>query len=43
METKHLRAARRFAEADAIRDELHGQGIVIEDSAGDTRWWVGER
>ena len=38
---RELRAARRFAEADAIRDELHAQGVVIEDSAGGTtRWWV---
>ena len=40
---RELRAARRFAEADAIRDELHAQGIVIEDSAGGTRWWVQEQ
>jgi cysteinyl-tRNA synthetase len=40
---RELRAARRFAEADAIRDELHAQGIVIEDSAGGTRWWAHEQ
>ena len=37
-----LRAARRFAEADAIRDELHAQGIVIEDANCGTRWRVHE-
>jgi cysteinyl-tRNA synthetase len=34
-----LRAARRFAEADAIRDQLASTGIVIEDTATGTRWW----
>ena len=34
-----LRDARRFSEADAIRDELAGDGIVIEDTATGTRWW----
>jgi cysteinyl-tRNA synthetase len=34
---KH-RAERRYAEADAIRDDLARRGIVIEDSAGRTRW-----
>jgi len=33
-----LRKARRFAEADAIRDELAQAGIVIEDVAGGSRW-----
>ncbi|HEX6993872.1 MAG TPA: cysteine--tRNA ligase [Gammaproteobacteria bacterium] len=33
-----LRKARRFAEADAIRDELARAGIVIEDVAGGSRW-----
>jgi cysteinyl-tRNA synthetase len=32
------RSARNFAEADRIRDELAGMGIVIEDGAGGTRW-----
>ncbi|MDQ6989043.1 MAG: hypothetical protein Q9M19_04110, partial [Mariprofundaceae bacterium] len=29
---------RDFTQADAIRDELLGQGIVLEDSATGTRW-----
>ena len=32
------RAGKDFARADAIRDELGGRGIVLEDSAGGTRW-----
>lgn len=32
------RDARDFAQADAIRAQLLGHGIVIEDSAGETRW-----
>jgi cysteinyl-tRNA synthetase len=32
------RARRDFAEADAIRDELAGRGVVLEDGAGGTRW-----
>ncbi|MED5198451.1 MAG: DALR domain-containing protein, partial [Gemmatimonadota bacterium] len=32
------RAGRDFARADAIRDELAERGIVLEDSAGGTRW-----
>jgi cysteinyl-tRNA synthetase len=32
------RERREFAEADRIRAELGGRGIVIEDSAGGTKW-----
>ncbi len=32
------RKAKNFAEADRIRDELQGQGIVLEDAAGATTW-----
>lgn len=34
-----LRAARRFREADEIRDQLASKGVVIEDTADGTRWW----
>ena len=37
-----LRAARKFGEADEIRDRLAGQGILIEDTAEGTRWWHAE-
>ncbi|WP_309113315.1 cysteine--tRNA ligase [Saccharothrix sp.] len=36
---RELRAARRFAEADKIRDALRERGITIEDTADGTRWW----
>ena len=35
---QQLRAERKFAEADAIRDELQAMGIVIEDTAEGVRW-----
>jgi cysteinyl-tRNA synthetase len=31
-----------FAEADRIRDELKGAGVLIEDSGNDTRWEFAE-
>lgn len=34
------RAAKDFAAADAIRDELAARNIVLEDGAGGTRWKV---
>ena len=37
-ERKAARADRDFARADAIRAELGERGIVLEDSAGGTRW-----
>ena len=37
-EREAARAGRDFARADAIRDELAERGIVLEDSAGGTRW-----
>ncbi|MEV0447266.1 cysteine--tRNA ligase [Streptomyces sp. NPDC050600] len=38
-ERDRLRAARKFAEADAIRDQLTQQGVVLEDSPEGPRWW----
>jgi cysteinyl-tRNA synthetase len=35
---KAARAKKEFAQADAIRVELEGRGISIEDSAQGTRW-----
>lgn len=37
-ERNQARAARDFQRADAIRDQLKGVGIVLEDSGGVTRW-----
>jgi cysteinyl-tRNA synthetase len=34
------RAAKDYREADRIRDELAGLGVVIEDSADGTRWYL---
>jgi cysteinyl-tRNA synthetase len=35
---REARIRRDFAESDRIRDELKGRGVVLEDSAGETRW-----
>jgi cysteinyl-tRNA synthetase len=35
------RARRDFAEADRIRDELLGRGVLIEDTPGGTKWRLG--
>ena len=37
-ERRAARAGGDFARADAIRDDLAERGIVLEDSAGGTRW-----
>ena len=42
-ERKQARAQRDFQRADAIRDELLGRDIVLEDSAARTRWKVVKR
>jgi cysteinyl-tRNA synthetase len=38
VERKTSRAARDFARADQIREELLERGIVLEDTAKGTRW-----
>ncbi|MFH1732074.1 MAG: cysteine--tRNA ligase [Planctomycetota bacterium] len=37
-EREAARTSRDFARADAIRDELHAQGIILEDTPGGVRW-----
>ncbi len=37
-EREALRTARKFAEADAIRDELLRRGILLEDTPSGVRW-----
>jgi len=37
-ERNEAKKSRDFARADAIRDELAGQGIVLEDTAAGTTW-----
>lgn len=36
------KAAKNFAEADRIRQQLLAQGIVLKDSPGGTKWEVGQ-
>lgn len=36
---QQLRGAKKFAEADKIRDDLAARGITIEDTPTGTRWW----
>jgi cysteinyl-tRNA synthetase len=39
IEARHAARRRRdFAAADAIRDDLAARGVLLEDSAGTTRW-----
>jgi len=40
-ERTEARANKDFATSDAIRDELAGKGIVLEDGPDGTRWKVG--
>jgi cysteinyl-tRNA synthetase len=42
-ERKAARSRRDFAEADRIRQDLAGRGIVLEDTAAGTRWKVAGR
>ena len=35
---EELRKTRRFAEPDAIRDDLLGRGILLEDTPSGVRW-----
>jgi cysteinyl-tRNA synthetase len=39
-ERREARERRDFARADALRDELHALGVVIEDGADGTRWSI---
>lgn len=38
-----LRAAKRFAEADTVRDELSALGVTLTDSAEGTTWALGSQ
>jgi cysteinyl-tRNA synthetase len=37
-ERQAARRARNFAEADRLRAELEGRGIILEDTGSTTRW-----
>ena len=37
-ERNTAKQARDFARADAIRDQLAGEGILLEDTQGGVRW-----
>jgi cysteinyl-tRNA synthetase len=37
-ERSQAKKDRNFARADEIRDQLHAQGIVLEDTRSGTRW-----
>jgi cysteinyl-tRNA synthetase len=41
-ERQAARRDRRFADADRIRQELAGRGIILEDGPAGTRWKVGK-
>jgi cysteinyl-tRNA synthetase len=38
----HLRAEKRWAEADMLRDCLQRADVVVEDTSRGARWRVGE-
>ncbi len=38
-----LRGAGRFADADAVRDEIAGLGVTLTDAAGGTTWKLGSQ
>ena len=38
-----LRGAGRFADADAVRDEIAGLGVTLTDAAEGTTWKLGSQ
>jgi cysteinyl-tRNA synthetase len=38
VQRKEAKLARDYGRADEIRQELHGQGVVLEDSREGTKW-----